>query len=417
MSSPALSLPAEPRSRALNVSFALEWASERMRHTEERVIPKYNTWRDLPPTGLEALLAEGVAGDGESCRYRPGELAPIRHPRLTVEVPAARFNRGPGRIPLEPQVGRFYPRGMIAGVRGIFSSEYQPMRLIEADGGRLRFDLNHPLAGRELTLRATIHEARDLPHEHGGACNDVAALMTGYGPGMQARHDDRPTHFLDDSALRRGDGGDDARFYAAPRLVSHLDATARARLAARMEGLIPAGSRVLDLMSSIDSHLPDGLTAAVTGLGMNEEELAANPRLARRVVHDLNAEPRLPFPDGSFDVLTCHLSVEYLIRPLAVFEEAARVLRPGGRVVVSFSNRWFPPKAIHLWTQLHEFERMGLVAEYLLAGGRFEALESWSLRGLPRPLDDRHIRRSLDADPLYLVSGVRHRENHSFGDI
>ena len=29
------------------------------------------------------------------------------------------------------------------------------------------------------------------------------------------------------------------------------------------------------------------------------------------------------------------------------------MLRPGGRFIVTFSDRWFPPKAIRVWTRLH----------------------------------------------------------------
>jgi len=38
---------------------------------------------------------------------------------------------------------------------------------------------------------------------------------------------------------------------------------------------------------------------------------------------DLNVDPKLPFPDESFDVVTCVVSVDYLTRPLEVFKEAS----------------------------------------------------------------------------------------------
>ena len=65
---------------------------------------------------------------------------------------------------------------------------------------------------------------------------------------------------------------------------------------------------------------------------MNAVELARNPMATATVVHDLNADPRLPFDDGSFDAVTCCVSVDYLVRPVEVFADVARVLRPGGRV-------------------------------------------------------------------------------------
>jgi SAM-dependent methyltransferase len=206
----------------------------------------------------------------------------------------------------------------------------------------------------------------------------------------------------------RHDPRPDAEFYAEPRMVDHLDRTALARLVELHGRLIPPGSRVLDLMASWNSHLPHDLDlASLVGVGMNRDELSANARLGTQVVHDLNQEPRLPFDEASFDGVVCALSVEYLIEPFKIFAEVARVLKPGGRFVVSFSNRWFPPKAIRLWGDIHEFERPGLVLEYFLESGRFSNLETCSLRGLPRPADDKYAARLAVSDPLYAVWGKR----------
>ncbi len=94
--------------------------------------------------------------------------------------------------------------------------------------------------------------------------------------------------------------------------------------------------------------------------------------------------------NNRFDAVVCTVSVEYLIKPVEVFAEVKRILKPGGRFIVTFSNRWFPPKVVRVWEGIHEFERMGLVLEYFLLAGGFSNLETWSLRGLPRPLDDKY---------------------------
>lgn len=62
----------------------------------------------------------------------------------------------------------------------------------------------------------------------------------------------------------------------------------------------------------------------VAALGMNEEELKANKEVTEYVVHDLNLEPALPFPDDTFDVITNAVSVDYLNKPLEVFQEIHR---------------------------------------------------------------------------------------------
>jgi SAM-dependent methyltransferase len=191
-------------------------------------------------------------------------------------------------------------------------------------------------------------------------------------------------------------------------MVSHVDQAASNQIGQLYRRLLPAGGRVLDLMASWESHLaPDHGLGEIVGLGMNDDELAANPLFAERKVHDLNLNPKLPYRDAEFDAVVCSLSVEYLIKPFDVFAEVARVLRPGGRFVVTFSNRWFPPKVVRVWEGMHEFERPGLVLEYFLRDGLFAGLETWSVRGLPRPADDKYANRLGDSDPVFAVWGDR----------
>ena len=176
----------------------------------------------------------------------------------------------------------------------------------------------------------------------------------------------KPEHFV------RHDSADDAEFYVQERMVQHIDNAGRGALAAFYAEHLPAGGRILDLMSSWVSHLPADIEFAnVAGLGMNRAELEANPRLTEARVHDLNADPRLPYGDGIFDVCLIALSVQYLIRPLEVFAEIARVLAPGGLCIVSFSNRCFPTKAVAIWLELGDAEHAGLVGAYFCHAGGF----------------------------------------------
>lgn len=168
-----------------------------------------------------------------------------------------------------------------------------------------------------------------------------------------------PEHFA------RIDESDDALFYAEPRLVTHIDEPARAALTGWFRDHLPAGGDILDLMSSCVSHLPpDVAYRRVAGLGMNAVELEANPRLTDHVVHDLGRDPALPYPDAAFDACLITVSVQYLVRPLAVFGEIARVLRPGGLCAVSFSNRMFPTKAVAVWRALDDMGHAQLIAWY-----------------------------------------------------
>jgi SAM-dependent methyltransferase/FKBP-type peptidyl-prolyl cis-trans isomerase 2 len=385
----------------------LHWACEAARHTDTLLAAKINLWRDILPPELEQEIMGQTVGHRASHRFAPGELATPRREEQLLRLRNAQFDRRfTGRGYVQPRAGRFYPRGMLDGVEGVFRADRQPFRVAEANGESLLADLNHPLADRPLRLDCTIEEIWAQGDQRGGRCNEVADLVTAGGPGMQARWRGLPTDFWSDGPFHRQDPRPDAGFYAGPRLVDHMDGTAIAQVSALYARLIPAGSRVLDLMASWHSHLPPGLEpASVAGLGMNRDELDANPILTERVVQDLNQIPALPFPDAAFDAVVCTVSVEYLTQPFAVFREVARVLAPRGRFIVTFSNRWFPPKVIRLWEGIHEFERPGLVLEYFLESGLFGDLQTWSMRGLPRPADDKYADRLLHSDPVYAVWG------------
>ena len=187
----------------------------------------------------------------------------------------------------------------------------------------------------------------------------------------------------------RADPGPDAAFYGPPRLVTHIDEGAIAAVGDLYAELSVEGE-VLDLMSSWVSHFR-APPRRLVGLGMNAGELADNPVLAEHVVHDLNVDPALPFPDAGFDDVTCCVSVDYLVRPVEVFNEVARVLRPGGRFVVTFSNRCFPTKAIRVWLATDDRGHLQIVAAYFAAAERFA-----DLCGERRPTP-------AGGDPLYAV--------------
>lgn len=196
-----------------------------------------------------------------------------------------------------------------------------------------------------------------------------------------------------DQFFERVDESPDSRFYQFPRLVTHIDDATIAALTAFYADFLPAGMRVLDLMSSWVSHLPDTHYGHVAGLGMNAEELAANPRLDQRIVHDLNVEPRLPFDDGSFDRAVVAVSIQYLTRPVEVFTDLARVLAPGGRLAIAMSHRCFPTKAILAFRTLPPQDRVRVAGAYLHAAGY---------------VDVAFVDRSPpNADPLWIVVGAR----------
>jgi SAM-dependent methyltransferase len=133
---------------------------------------------------------------------------------------------------------------------------------------------------------------------------------------------------------------------------------------------LPTGARLLDLMSSWVSHLPDDRSYAdVVGHGMNAEELAANPRLNRWFVQDLNARPTLAFANQAFDAVLCCVSVQYLQRPFEVFAEVRRTPVPDGPFIASYSNRCFPTKAVAIWRALSMEDQALLITNYMNRSG------------------------------------------------
>lgn len=199
--------------------------------------------------------------------------------------------------------------------------------------------------------------------------------------------------------FRRVDEASDGEFYREARFVTHIDDATIGALTELYRELIPAGAAVLDLMSSWVSHLPpDVAYRRVSGLGMNEEELAGNPRLDDHLVHDLNRDPELPYADGEFDFITNAVSVQYLTRPVEVFSSVSRVVKPGGTFAVAISHRMFPTKAVAAWQALNNEDRIRLVAAYFDRSGGWDD---------PQLID----RSPAGADPLWVILATRRAEH------
>jgi SAM-dependent methyltransferase len=198
---------------------------------------------------------------------------------------------------------------------------------------------------------------------------------------------------LPEAAFDKADPSPDAEFYAYPRFVTHIDDAAIAAVTQAYRENLPPGGAVLDLMSSWVSHLPEDVAyTSVVGHGMNEAELAANPRLSRWFVQDLNIEPALPLSDAMFDGACLCVSVQYLQRPVDVFREVRRVLRSGTVFVVSFSNRCFPTKAVAIWQSLSPPDQQRLVGAYMGAAGFTNV--------------DAQATEHPHSDPLWIVIGT-----------
>lgn len=304
---------------------------------------------------------------------------------------------------VEPRVGRWYPQGCLKGIASVYPQSLVPLRVVDTEEASIVVDLNHPLAGRKLSLQLSVENIEVEKKERGGRCNDWVENVLADGPGMQLQYRDSKTDFSEPRAMERQIDGDDSLFYRVPRLVNHIDSQAQNHLSQYLRSTLPEEGDLLDLMASVHSYLPEGRKAV--GLGMNEAELKANRNLSQYCVQDLNQYPVLPFAAGRFRAVFCHLSIEYLLQPRKIVEECARVLKGNGILVVSFSNRWFPEKVTRIWKTLHDFERVAYVMQLLAHS--FADLKGVSYRNWPRPFGDPHMLELQTSDPLFIVTATR----------
>ena len=212
-----------------------------------------------------------------------------------------------------------------------------------------------------------------------------------------------PEHF------GRTDESDDSLFYQQPRLVVHIDEQAIATIgelfrevfapdesaeATSKGAAADDGPAILDLLSSWRSHWPQGLPKSrMVGLGLNAVEMQKNPDLDDHVVHDVNKDPTLPFEDSTFDGVLLSVSIQYLTRPVEVFREVNRILKPGEPFLVMFSNRMFFTKAVRIWTLGDDEQHTRIVATYFHHAGNYDDIRAMCRNPGRGPYDD----------PVYVV--------------
>jgi ArsR family transcriptional regulator len=131
---------------------------------------------------------------------------------------------------------------------------------------------------------------------------------------------------------RQGAEWDEARALDLP--AAAIEAALLAALPARIGRLLDIGTGTGRLLELVAPRVESAL-----GVDASREMLAlARARLTERhLAHCAVRQAdmyRLPLPDAAFDVVTLQMVLHYAEDPAAALAEAARVLRPGGQLLV-----------------------------------------------------------------------------------
>jgi Methyltransferase domain len=204
------------------------------------------------------------------------------------------------------------------------------------------------------------------------------------------------------SDFSREDEIDDGAFYSVPRLVYHIDEPAVASLTQYYRNNIKPKSNVLDICSSWVSHYPVEFKETmqrISASGMNAIELKFNDQLTDYQAKNLNKDPTLPYPDNTFDVVTCVVSIDYLIHPIQVLKEVNRVLKPGGKAILSQSNRCFSTKAVRMWLGMNDRQHLELINAYFQYAGDYEARKAFDITAT--------VPNGQYRDPMFIIEATK----------
>lgn len=387
------------KTKLSNIDFKLEWKSSTAKHTD--IYHALNV--DLTNDKLPSTFGKQISGldIGESCseKFQSKDLLGEGHSSNKVISFKPRLFDTQFKNQHSPALlYRYYPSAIAWEGLKTTASDYSPFRLISIKDDKIVADCNHPLSKYYLNLSATKVDESEQSISNRPK-RDIAKLVTSRGPGMQAPFEFGDPVFFNQYPFNQTD--------ITNLQIPHIDAKAEEEIANLYSGLLPKHSKVLDLMSTSNSHLPmDYQAGLLTGLGANEQELSKNSRLDTYQVQNLNNDTLLPFESNSFDDAICTLSIEYISKPLAVMKEITRVVNSGGKFIITFSNNAFSDQTITLWNQLHPFERMQLLLEYFKFSESFTDLNTYSKRGLPRPRDDKDFDKKRISDPIFAVWGT-----------
>ena len=203
------------------IYFELTWESSHARHVDAYYAVDVSFTRDILPLGLKSRMRGLGPGDSVEMILDPSEI-PAYEPGKILEIARSRF-LAPilhGRN-IKPRIGRFYPQRFIQDVPGNRPDSTAPFRVVATDRAGFKADLNNPLAGQKVTIKASVLDVRP-PNEGGGAQQRWPVTLL-RGVGMQARMEETPSDFLGVHPFIREDETSDVEFYTKLASASLLE--------------------------------------------------------------------------------------------------------------------------------------------------------------------------------------------------
>lgn len=384
--------------KLVDINFTLNWESSFAKHTEVYHLYNVDPYNDDFPLEFGTQVASLKVGESCTETFHSKEVIGEEFDAEKVmSFDSKLFNKSFKGGLSTPILYRYYPKAIAWQGFNTSERDYSPFRLISINEDKISVDHNHPLAKYYLTLTATIIKEHKYPKK-AKAIKDIGKLITSKGPGMQTPFQFGDSVFFDQYPFDIKEG----EYSAKPR----LDAHAINQIKAFYSEQLSKNSKVLDLMSDQSSYFADDFqTGLVVGIGENEKELASNEKLDTYNVQNINEDVILPYEAHYFDDAICTLSIEYLIDPLEMMYEIYRVVKPGGKFIIVFSDNPAAPKSISLWEQLHSFEKIQLGIDYFLNSEIFHELGTFSNRGERRSKDDPDYLEKPFSDSVYAVWG------------
>jgi len=373
-------------------------------------IPHVNLQTDQLPVEITRQLIGQLPGNTINQQFIAGKLSRQWHQAEIKTIRSAQFSPPPqNTLRQQACVGRYYPLAYFNDLNITAEDPQQHCRILDIDNEKMRIDLNHPLAKKPLMMAVKILSIHSPASNHSRPVKDISALACDHGPGLQDSPIQSHEDFYHPQAFKRINEDDDALHFDNPDLSPFWDDTALAQVTRFYQQLLQPRMRILDLMAGPHSPLQESSLQhlQVSCAGLHERELLHNPLCNDYKTVNVNTVEKLPYPTEQFDAVLIHAAIEYVTRPDILIAEVARILKVGGRIMISFSNRSVDEKVIQLWQELEEFERPRLVLDYLRRSNRLSSFQCHSQRGYLRPQNDRLAGQLQYSDPVYMVSAVR----------